>query len=145
MLRDFRFKEIQSLFLKSIHATIHQRVVSRRVSSLAIIDRRIARLTGGGGETTWLGRGLFAEEGSPWVYLNEGALSYRTHTTACYTGLGLAHTQCYDAREADPLFATELPEVSEDEAVTEMFRRVFPATMRAIALNRIAPPPAADD
>jgi len=79
----------------------------------------------------WLGNGLFSVEGRPWVFEDEGGVSYRTadrSDRACYASLDVpGKTVCYAIpKGADPLFS-RLSEVKEDPKQSHFFDQVVRA------------------
>ncbi len=109
--------------------------LSHPVHQLDVVPT-VAAIAGLPGEVTWLGRDLFAD-GSPWTYVSGDLVHYRVGARACYT-VGKA-VSCYDVGGADPLLEEPTTRLAERPEDTRFFRSVAHATMRAIALNLIAP------
>ena len=103
----------------------------------------IAAIVGGEGRVTWVGRSVWDGVGSPWVYESDQGIDYRFPDRGCYSAPGRAGVRCFDTRGRDPLYETDLVEVPENTATTAFLRQVFPAVMRAIVFNQIAPAVAA--
>jgi hypothetical protein len=99
----------------------------------------LARLVGLSTETTWLGRDLFTG-GSPWLYVTSDLLHYRVGPRACYTLPGHDAPTCYDLSGLDPLLTEPSKPLPANDDEVRFFRRVAQATMRAVALNALAPP-----
>jgi len=76
----------------------------------------------------WFGNGLFSKEGRPWVFEDEGGVSYRTANRACYASLNVPGQTVCDAipKGADPLFS-RLSEVKEDPKQSHFFDQVVRA------------------
>ncbi len=95
----------------------------------------LARIAGLDGPTTWIGRDLFSGEGSPWLYLRDQEISYRTASRGCYATKKDGFS-CFDlSNGVDPMYSQELKPAKEDAATTAFFRRVAIATSQAIELN----------
>ena len=103
----------------------------------------VAAIAGLNGTVNWVGRGLFAKEGTPWLYADgHSKINYRTADRACYAFPTETQLRCYDVAGRDPLFAASLTPIAEDPAQTAFFAQVARANMNAIALNRLLPPQA---
>ena len=98
----------------------------------------VAALAGLEGPTSWVGRSLFAEQGTPWVMRVAGAgLQYRVGARACYSAVGASGLQCFDATGSDPLYDAELPQRSEQPELTAFLSEVADASSRVIMLDRL--------
>jgi len=102
----------------------------------------VAGILGLPGTVSWLGRDLFATEGSHWLYAAGDLLNYRVGERACYTLNNHPPVTCFDLAGKDPLFTPPTRQVPEDEELSRFFRKVAEANRRAIALNLFEPPPA---
>ena len=72
----------------------------------------IAEVAAWHGEVAWLGRTLFAKQGSAWMYTKGANVNFRAGPTACYTGMdGVLDCFAVD-KERDPLFVHLKPSVS---------------------------------
>lgn len=101
----------------------------------------IARIVGGRGPATWIGRGLLGRAGSPWVYDDGRGLSYRIGGRACYGDHGRRQRQCVRVDFADPMYATELEPVDELPEHARLFGAIPGAVRHAIVNDQLAPPP----
>lgn len=114
---------------EQLHHPVHQ----------ADVAPTIAMLTGKAGETTWIGRSLFNETGSPWVVPSGKSVAYRTTNRACYPDKRQARMRCFDLTGGkDPLFS-DLSELPEDPAQSGFFLRVIRANQQVIRLNLLSP------
>ena len=101
----------------------------------------IAAIAGVSGRVTWLGRAPFSGEGTPWLYEDGGALSYRTASRLCLTQPGVPGMTCRKTPPGtDPLTSMTLEPVAEDPAQSAYFREVIRSNREAIMFNRIMPP-----
>ncbi|MEO0814645.1 MAG: sulfatase-like hydrolase/transferase, partial [Myxococcota bacterium] len=121
-------------------------VISKNIRTPAVVRHpvhqvdvapTVARIAGVGGETSWIGSGLFSGNGRPWIYDYGDTLHYRTGDRACYSlkeGL-----KCFDVTEQDPLYDARLKEVGEHPEDTAFFRKVLRANQQVLSLNRLLP------
>ncbi|MBI5528774.1 MAG: LTA synthase family protein [Deltaproteobacteria bacterium] len=101
----------------------------------------IAAVAGVSGRVTWIGRPAFSGEGTPWLYEDGGAISYRTASRLCLTPVGGREVRCVATPPgADPLLDPKLDEVPEDPAETAFFSDVIRANRDVIMFNKIMPP-----
>lgn len=112
--------------------------IERQVHQVDIAPT-VADIAGVSGEVTWIGRGLYADVATPWVYQAGNALHYRTGEHACYTQAG-AKLACYDLAGVDPLWTPTPPPAAEVPGQSDFFRAVLRADLYSVAMNRIAPP-----
>ena len=104
------------------------------------IAPNVAHLAKADGEVAWLGRGLFARPGAPYI-LQLGAkdLSFRTGRRVCYTLLREQKVECYLLNGKDPLvdvLATPLP---PDQEFIDYIREFYAASEALIAANKLYP------
>ncbi len=104
----------------------------------------LARISGLGGPVSYLGRGLLAPRGSPWVFSLHDGISYRTEERGCYAGQR-GKVRCFDLRGKDPLRDTDLLEIPERPEQSQLVRDIVLAELNAIALNRIVAPDTSSD
>jgi phosphoglycerol transferase MdoB-like AlkP superfamily enzyme len=111
--------------------------IARQVHQIDV-PHTVARLVGANAEVTWVGRGLFEEEGSPWVYLSDAGISFREGDRACYAGLKGA--ECFGLQGVDPLFAADLAPYPGDPAPDLAFyKKVIEGNLSLIAFNGFLP------
>ena len=134
--RESRFRIPIALITK--HATPKE--LSHVVHQIDVAPT-IAQIVGIQPEVTWMGRGLFAEPGSPWVFYSNGKSSYRNGDTACYhmSPNPEAPSTCLDLSHGDPLYDPNLPVVPENPRQTQFFNDVVQAVTNTIALNKLRP------
>lgn len=109
----------------------------------------IARIAGLSGTVTWLGKGLLSGEGSPWVFQDQDALSYRTASRGCYQFLANQPLHCQATPNFEDLLlpnpsATSDSPVSKEKATiaeipeqTRFFQNVIQANRLSIVLNQL--------
>jgi len=101
----------------------------------------IAAVAGVSGKVTWIGRPAFSGEGTPWLYEDGGAVSYRTASRLCQTPVGGGDMRCVATPlGADPLLDPKLETVPEDPSETAFFSDVIRANRDVIMFNKIMPP-----
>ena len=99
----------------------------------------IARLVGGDGHVSWMGKGLFAAGTSPWIYAAGDRLFYRTGERGCYEAR-MGKMLCFDTAEIDPMMtAAPMTELPERPRESHFFREVLVATRQAIVFNQLVP------
>lgn len=103
----------------------------------------VARIVGLSGDTAWIGRETALEgPGSPFVFIKENGVHYRTADRLCYT-LEKATPTCWHVPPGvDPLF-DELEEVPADPAEVDFFHDVAVAARQAVAFGQLRPPASA--
>jgi len=118
---------------KEFHHVVHQ----------VDVAPTIAKVVGIQPEVSWVGRGLFEEPGSPWVFYSNGKSSYRNGNKACYhmSPDPSAASTCLDLSQGDPLYNPNLLVVEEDPQETAFFDKVVQAVTNTIALNKLQPQP----
>jgi hypothetical protein len=98
----------------------------------------VAALAGLSGPTSWLGRSLLGESGTPWVMHIAGAgLQYRMGSRACYSALEAQRPFCLDASSGDPLFNAALPSLPEEPELSARMAEVVDASSQVIMLDRL--------
>lgn len=135
-LMEMRFRIPLAIISKNIRAPKRISFPAHQVD----VAPTLLSILGISSKVTWIGKNLFNGEGSPWVYAEGNALSYRTHTKGCY-----AHTITNDIfcknipLTTEPVLETQLTEIDEDKTLSNFFMDVITAGNQAIILNRIAP------
>jgi hypothetical protein len=99
----------------------------------------IAHIAGIGGSVTWVGRDPFSGQGTPWVYVRDKQLMFRTNRRGCYPKSDKGAMQCFDVEDRDPMFDRDLEAISVDPTLNRFFHDVVLANMQAIVLNRVRP------
>ena len=101
----------------------------------------LARIVGlSGQKVNWIGKGLFSEQGRPWVYQQSKQVSYRTKSQICHNMLEEAKVHCWKVGpEEDPLFSQSLEPVQENPKLHLFFQRVIQGNKLSIVLNRFIP------
>ncbi len=101
----------------------------------------VAHIIGLSGKVSWLGRGLFARPGSPWIYsFGGGRQQFVLGERHCYKLPG--RENCFDVKEGDPLFAKKPTPQSfneKDEKMLDYVDTFYRANLEAIAGNKIYP------
>jgi arylsulfatase A-like enzyme len=97
----------------------------------------VLRALGVGADVPWVGRGLFAPQAAPWVFVSNGAVSYRRSGKACYSRWKGDDVYCRMTDGVDPLFAEELAPLEADAEVTKLFSELVQANLRLIAFNEL--------
>ncbi len=100
----------------------------------------VARLAKAEGEVAWLGRGLLARPGSPFMAdLSAKDLSFRTGRRACYTLLREQKVECYLLNGKDPLLDELETPLPPDQEFIDYIREFYIAIEELIAANKIYP------
>lgn len=82
----------------------------------------------------WIGKGLFQEQGTPFVYQNGDRIHYRTDQVGCYTPFGERQPRCWELSDDEPLFGNfnRFREVSAVPEITLFFRQVLYSTSKLL-------------
>ncbi|MCC7441842.1 MAG: LTA synthase family protein [Bdellovibrionales bacterium] len=112
-----------------VHRPVHQVDIAPTVAAAAGLRAPV----------TWVGRGLFAPEPTPWLLARGNSLSYRTLGRGCYAELSESSPRCFEAEGRDLMMDPERVQVDEDPRLTEFFREVTRANRQALVLNLLAP------
>jgi phosphoglycerol transferase MdoB-like AlkP superfamily enzyme len=107
----------------------------------ADIAPTLASIAGARGKAAWIGRGLFASEGTPWVFAPSiEHVSDRVGDQGCYASSVQSERSCYDLSGGrDPLFSAELGASREDPERLAFFTEVVEANHQLITENRLEP------
>ncbi len=103
----------------------------------------VAHIVGAEGKVGWLGRGLFARPGSPWIYSFHGEkMQFRIAHRLCYLVTIYHISTCYTLKEEDPLFAQDMPREEigpKDMRTMRYILDFYRANEEVLAGNKIIP------
>ncbi|MBI3180384.1 MAG: LTA synthase family protein, partial [Deltaproteobacteria bacterium] len=138
MLGDHSLPMAPAMRLKQVQKTemrfrIPLALITRNMKSAQEIVRpvhqvdvapTVAHVAGLGGPVSWLGRGLLAPRGSPWLFSLHDGIAYRTEERGCYPASPRSKVRCFDLRGKDPLRDTDLTEIAERPEQSQLVRDI---------------------